>query len=200
MTTAVGRSGQPLAQRPRELRGLLDLLVREDVRAYAEIGVRDGDTFCAVADALRPGARLVAVDWPGAAWGRADAVGNLRAAVAYATACGHDAHLIVGDSTDAATVAAVAALGPFDAVFIDGDHRAAGVRADWTHYGPLARLVAFHDIAPLPENTRVEVPVVWREIVAAAGGHVLEIHDPDAPGMGIGVCWPKPVEVATECP
>ena len=36
--------------------------------------------------------------------------------------------------------------GPYDLVFIDGDHSPAGVRADWQNYGPMARLVAFHDI------------------------------------------------------
>jgi hypothetical protein len=179
------RSGHAWSQRPKELAAFLECLVAEAVTSYLEVGARHGDTFAAVAETLAPGARLVAVDLPGAMWGRADSLPALERAVAHARSLGHDAHLIVGDSTHPATITAVRALGPFDAAFLDGDHREAGIRADWTHYGPMARLVAFHDIAPTPDNARIDVPRVWREVRALHP--TFEFHDPDAPGMGIGV-------------
>lgn len=52
------------------------------------------------------------------------------------------------------------ASAPYDLVFIDGDHTYDGVKADWENYGPLARLVAFHDIA----HTESEVSKLWAEI------------------------------------
>lgn len=188
MTTTLparGRSGRAWSQRARELAAFLDFLVAEGVRSYLEVGARHGDTVAAVADALPVPSTIVVVDLPGAKWGRADSLPALRDTVAYARGLGHTVTLLVGDSTDPAIVAAVTALGPFDAAFVDGDHRLAGVRADWQHYGPLARLVAFHDIAPTPENTRIEVPIVWAE--AKARYPSVEFHDPAAPGMGIGV-------------
>jgi len=181
-----GRSGNGWSQRPVELAAFCDYLVAEGVRSYLEVGARHGDTFAAVAEALAPGATLVAVDLPGAMWGRADSLPALLEACAYARRLGHQAHVIVGDSTERRIVAEAAAFAPYDCVFLDGDHREPGVRSDWTHYGPMGRLVAFHDIAPLPDNRRIEVPRVWAEI--AATHETREFHDPAAPGMGIGVC------------
>jgi hypothetical protein len=50
----------------------------------------------------------------------------------------------------------------------------------------MGRLVAFHDIAPLPENAGIKVPLVWAEV--AVTHPTTEILDPAAPGMGIGIC------------
>lgn len=181
------RAGRGWSQRPRELAAFLELLVAEGVRTYLEVGARHGDTFAAVADVLPPGATLVAIDLPGAWWGTADSLAALEASAAYARARGHRVQVLVGDSTDAGVVAAARAYAPFDAVLLDGDHREAGVRSDWRHYGPMGRLVAFHDIAPTEDNAAIAVPVVWAEV--AATHRTLAIVDPDAPGMGLGVCW-----------
>lgn len=59
---------------------------------------------------------------------------------------------IVGDSTAQSTIDRVGRIvhagGPFDLLYIDGDHEAAGVRADFFNYAPFVRpggWVAFHD-------------------------------------------------------
>lgn len=53
---------------------------------------------------------------------------------------------MVGDSHTEAVRAEIAKLGPFDAVFIDGDHSGPGVAQDAAWYGPLAtKILAFHD-------------------------------------------------------
>lgn len=184
---ARGRSGNGWSQRPRELADFLALLVAEDVRSYLEVGARHGDTFAAVADALAPGATLVAVDLPGGMWGREGSLPALLDAAQYARRKGHHAHVIVGHSAEASIIAAAHAHAPYDCVFLDADHTETAVRADWRHYGPMGRRVAFHDIAPLPAYTGIGVPAVWQEV--AATHRTLELVDPDAPGMGIGVCW-----------
>ena len=161
-------SGRRASQRADELLPFIDLLRREGVRSYLEVGARHGDTFDLVARALPAGSRVVAVDLGGGPWGTPKSVAALRAAVAGLS--DHDAHLILGDSTDPSVVAAVAALGPFDAILIDGDHRYDGVLTDWFNYGPMGRLVAFHDIVGEGQTTRdanaypVEVPRLWAEI------------------------------------
>ena len=52
------------------------------------------------------------------------------------------------DSHEPTTLESVKALGPYDFVFIDGDHRRTGVQADIEMYFPLINkggLAAFHD-------------------------------------------------------
>ena len=89
------------------------------------------------------------------------------------------------DSQDPATIEAVGECGPFDFVFIDGDHTYDGVRADWLAYSPLVRsggLVAFHDT--WPNGDRHEPGVVrW---VDELRHHLpsIEWTDPD----GVGIC------------
>lgn len=71
---------------------------------------------------------------------------------------GIDFHDIVGDSTDPNVVARVEGLGPFDVVFVDGDHSAEVVRSDWNHYSPMVRpggVVAFHDSAGIGAVTEL---------------------------------------------
>jgi len=59
---------------------------------------------------------------------------------------GYDAEVYKGNSTSADAVAWAKENGPYDFVFIDGDHTYDGVLADWRNYGPLGRWVGFHDI------------------------------------------------------
>jgi predicted O-methyltransferase YrrM len=186
--TLITRSGKPPAQRAGELRAFLAMLIAANVRTYLEIGARFGDTLAEVAEALPAGATLVVVDMPGGPWGFSDSAATLLEAKAAAERCGHTVHVILGDSRAPETIAQVQAIAPrFDAVFIDGDHAEAGVRADWETYGAMGRLIAFHDVAPNAENTRIEVPKVWRELAALYP--CVELRDPSAPGMGIGVLW-----------
>ncbi len=54
-----------------------------------------------------------------------------------------------------------------DFLFIDGDHTYNGVKRDFELYGQLVRkggIIAFHDIAPHPLETKCEVGKFWNEI------------------------------------
>jgi hypothetical protein len=75
--------------------------------------------------------------------------------------------VIVGDSRDAAVREAAREKGPFDIVFIDGDHSFAGVAADWEYALSLQpKMIAFHDIATAVKHREenCEVDVLWAEI------------------------------------
>src|SRR5690606_19990704 len=138
------------------------------VNSYLEIGSRDGDTFHAVMTALPKGSKGGAVDLPGDVWGSRKSKARLRGAVEGLRQRGYDVFAIFGDSRNANTIAQVVKRGPYDAVFIDGDHRYEGVKADWENYGPLGRIVAFHDIAGGGYTARqgaveIEVDRLWRE-------------------------------------
>ncbi len=57
---------------------------------------------------------------------------------------------IQGDSTDPQTIHRVAALGPYDFLFIDGNHHPNIFLQDFANYPPLVRpggLIAIHDIS-----------------------------------------------------
>lgn len=170
-------------QRPEEFAEFVDLLIREQVTSYLEIGSKYGGSLWAVGNALPSNSTLVAVD--------------IREAPELKECITHlrkhqDVVLIIGDSTKKETVDVVKRFAGFDAVFIDGDHHSHIVRSDWLNYRPMARkLIAFHDIGWPHETSirkkpwKVDVPTFWREIKDKYR-HTEIIKEG---GIGIGVLW-----------
>lgn len=185
------RSGRRPSQLPEELFAFTDLLRARGVTSYLEVGARHGDTFNTVMRSLPTGARGVAVDLGGGPWGTLKSVRALEDTVRALRLDGYDADVVFGDSTSEEVTSAVAAMAPFDAVFIDGDHRYDGVAADWNNYARMGKIIAFHDIAGDGMADRagnpVEVPRLWAEIRAVC--NTVEFIAP-ASAMGIGVVLP----------
>ncbi|MFS2047563.1 hypothetical protein ACEN9J_03145 [Variovorax sp. Varisp41] len=185
-------SGRRASQDEFELRSFIALLLEHGVTRYGEIGSREGDTFHEVMSSLPAGAVGVACDLPGGLWGKSTTGRKLQAAVSDLGRLGYEASTLLGDSTDADVIRSVAALGPFDAILIDGDHTYAGVKADWENYRGLARLIAFHDIAGEGQAEKVqgrpvEVHRLWNEI-KSQGYRTVEFVSPGS-RMGIGCCF-----------
>jgi predicted O-methyltransferase YrrM len=185
-----------LLQHEGELAAFIDLLRQHQVTRYLEIGAKFGGSLWRIGRALRVGSRIVAVDLPGgtAEWSLSEQ--SLNACVTALRDIGQDAHVMWGDSADEQTVRAVRALGPFDAVFIDGNHTLSGIRQDWANYGPLARrIVAFHDIAwrnePQDRGYVIDAPAFWAELKPHFR-HVEIRLDPTGRDNGIGVLWRPP--------
>ena len=148
---------------PLELAYLLKLASQS--KSLLEIGSRYGDVLRLMSRQMKSG-RVVAVDLPNVfPWGE-DSEADLKANVEDMRKDGFDVHLFLSDSTDPETVADVHDLGPFDLVFIDGDHRYEGVKLDWLNYGPLGKTVVFHDIVQPKAGERQELGVwkLWQEI------------------------------------
>ena len=166
-----------LQQKNAEFDRLLN--VAKDCRAILEIGSCFGGSLAGLAFAMPKGSRIVSVDiclltkFP-----HIDVEKVLRKKVAEIREGGYDAHLVVGNSRDADVISAARVLGPFDMVFIDGDHSYEGVRADWLNYGPMGRIIAFHDIRGTPG-----VHKLWEEIRP----HHRTAEFVAGIGMGIGV-------------
>ena len=188
----INNSGNPIPQRPDELRKLIKLLQKEKVTSYLEIGSRYGDSFYNIVSSLPPGSRAVAVDMVDGYWGRSDSRPALEANVAKLKEMGYNVQCFFGDSSSLSIRSLVNNCGPkFDCVFIDGDHRYEGLTLDWINYGPMGKLVAFHDIDGWDQFERrsgaiVEVPQVWN-ILKRHHRHVEFIGKHR--GMGIGVLW-----------
>lgn len=173
-------------QHEGEIAWFADLLRREGARSYLEIGSKFGGSLDRVARALPVGSRIVSVDLPGDKSGSRAALSEV---VSGLSKDGYQARLIWGDSTYPGVVNMVKRLAPFDAVFIDANHTAPYVEKDWENYGPLARIVAFHDVAgTIRKEGRlaIEVKEVWDRIKT---GYRYEECILDAPHNGIGVLW-----------
>ncbi len=176
-----------IAQDEAEFAAFVDLLRQEQVASYLEIGARYGGSFWRIALSLPQGARVVAVDLPGAVGGKVGAIDALRACVGELRRIGYDAHLIEGNSQQADIVRRVKVIGPYDCAFIDGDHRLESVTSDWENYGPMARIVAFHDIS-YTEQKPIHVSRLWEKIKAGHRHQEIKRHHTGRHN-GIGVLW-----------
>lgn len=140
-------SGQRISQHPVEINDFKELMAKHGCTSYLEIGARFGDTFYDVVKSMPAGSKAVAVDLVDGYWGREGSDKHLNRASAKLNEAGYDTHTIYGDSTEEAIIEAVREHGPFDCIFIDGDHRYEGVKKDFLNYLPMAvKIVGFHDI------------------------------------------------------
>lgn len=172
-----------------ELAAFMSLLKREGVRSYLEIGSNAGGTLRWVATALEKPSVFVSVD-NGA---NAESKISLTRAINYLNLVGHRAQIFWGDSTDKTIIEQVRHCGPFDCVFIDANHTLSYLSQDWEHYGPMGRMVCFHDIAwrrspDWKEGQRIDVPQFW-EVVKGLHRHEEITFDPTRKNNGIGVLW-----------
>lgn len=149
---------------PEELEVLLGWC--EGKKSILEIGSRYGFTLVDMAHRMK-GKRVVSVDLPGAGdWGNPGSEEILKRNIEQLQKEGYEAHLFLGDSKAPDIIESVKNLGPFDLIFIDGDHRCEGVTADWMNYGHMGNTVVFHDIVEPKqgENQSLQVWKFWREL------------------------------------
>jgi hypothetical protein len=148
-------------QNKTELEWMLAVIRRLRVCSLLEVGSSFGGTLKRMASVLPKGSKIVSVDLPCDSTPKfLNPLASLKDTCRKLSLLGANVELLVGDSHDAEVVAAVKAHGPFDFCFIDGDHSYEGVKADWENYGPMCKVVGFHDIGgPVLGCTRF-----WREL------------------------------------
>ena len=135
---AVKRYGA--SQKPKELEGLGRILLERDVRTILEIGTLCGGTAWFFHSL---GLKVTTVDH-----------------VQYDVPVLRDVNYVSCASRD------FHQQGPWDALFIDGDHRYSEVSWDWDlHRSKVTNCVAFHDIVEhVPNPLDSEVNLFWTDL------------------------------------
>lgn len=77
-------------------------------------------------------------------------------------AAGYDAELLGADSHTLPAIAWATTNGPYDFIYIDGDHDSPGVDLDWHNYHTLAPLIGFHDM----DHPHHAVKDLWAKLKA----------------------------------
>lgn len=172
-------------QHPLEIAAFAKLLADAGVKSFLEIGSKYGGSLRVITEALPKSSRVVSVDLGRNGPALGETISELKQA-------GYDARPITGNSTHDNTVNAARALGPYDAVFIDGDHRMPGLEADWNNYGPMGKIIGFHDIAwkrdagwPGPQ---ILVPGFWDSLKIRYRHTEIKMCETGC-NAGIGVLW-----------
>jgi cephalosporin hydroxylase len=187
----------PPLQEPSEFDAFIKILKEEKCRSYLEIGSMYGASLWKVTNELPKGSRIVSVD---PMYDRPSARESLEQCIDELIRLGYDAHFIFGDSADKDIVALVRTYAPFDALFIDGNHTPEYVMSDWQNYGPMARIVGFHDInwdhtwrsarnnTPPSDGSTMGAPKIWEQV---RNGHRFKEFKfyPRNNYYGIGVLW-----------
>lgn len=147
-----------------ELDAFIEVVKREQVSSYLEIGSRWGGSFWRVMTAMPPGSRGVAVD--------VASNSDLLACMDELRTRGYAVHFLLGDSTSTPIISSASLNAPYDLCLIDGNHTEPYISKDWINYGPMARIVAFHDInysRPYLDvrpgaKWSIDVPKLWKRI------------------------------------
>jgi predicted O-methyltransferase YrrM len=166
-----------------EIEQLVALYDRLRATRVLEIGTWHGGTLW---HWMRPGTTVVVID---------DEMRMAHLWQEWADEVDAELWLLYGLSQSPEAVDKAAELGPYDFIFIDGDHRYEAVQADWDNYSPLVAeggVVVLHDILPRPGYG---VSELWAELRAREGARWIEIcHNEVQPGnegtCGIGAIWP----------
>lgn len=163
-------------QKPKELASFFQFLKSYDIKNIVEIGGMYGGTLWAWDQIRSPGGKLVCVDL-------LVLEGRLEHALDL------DCVLIEGDSSNPTVRLAVDLElegEQADLLFIDGDHKYDGVKADWDNFESIVSefgIVAFHDVChrPMPGYD------MWRFWEETRNENSFVIYDPKEPWGGIGV-------------
>ncbi len=154
-----------------EIQWLLEKMA--GARSVLEIGSRGGNNLRCFAAMCREGAKLRSIEL-------VDSDGKLDQTIVELRKHGFNADYLIQNSQSPRAWQWAHDHGPFDFVFIDGDHSYYAVLADWMMYGTLGKHVGIHDIHHPHGPSQL-----WQEIKAAK--YVTEERHEGYDIMGIGL-------------
>lgn len=178
-------------QYPAEIIQLLKVLAEHPPRRLLEIGTAGGGTFFLFTRVATDDALLMSADLPAGPFGGGYPKWRGRLIQSFGRAQ-QEVHLLRADSHEPQTLNAIKELlhgNPLDFLFIDGDHRYEGVKADYEMYAPLVAqggLIGFHDIVTGPAHEVGGVPAFWQELKQKHSAHEFVANWKQG-GYGIGL-------------
>ena len=173
-----------MPQNKSELEWMLTFIKGKN--SLLEIGSSFGGTLKHMASVMNKGSKIVSVDLPIDTTPKfLNPLASLKDTCRKIGWMGGNVELIVGDSHDYRVVAIAGKYAPFDFGFIDGDHSYEGVKEDWENYGPMCKIVGFHDIAgPVEGCARF-----WQELKASTKYRVEQFISDAERKFGIGLVF-----------
>ena len=177
-------------QNPGEIEQFIE--IARGKSSYLEIGSNFGGSLWRVGSMLAPGAQIVSLDLPEQRHKWVLPLHSLKFNCQRLADLGYKVQLVIGDSHVMLTQTMVRKYGPFEIGFIDGDHSYEGVKKDWEDYGPMCKIVGFHDISGGTDGC----VKFWNELKAEGKYRMLEFDAPrhlvttgDWLKLGIGVVF-----------
>ena len=166
----------------------------EGKTSILEIGSSFGGTLKRMASVMPRGSRIVSVDMDCDSTPKfLNPLDSLKDTCKKISWKGGNVELFIGDSHDPKIIEAVSNYGPFDFIFIDGDHSYEGVKADWENYGHMGKVVGFHDVGADVEAGEiygVEGCIrFWHELKAEGKYKYAECLGAEKPKFGIGIIY-----------
>jgi predicted O-methyltransferase YrrM len=156
-------------QKIAELYPLIRLLKKRKIRTVVEIGTEQGGTLYTWCKIAQPDALIVSIDLPGGPFGGGYTLKDMRKFREYKRK-NQKLFFLREDSHKQSTKLRIIKIldrMKIDLLFIDGDHRYAGIKKDFTMYSPLVKhngLIVFHDILFHPKVPKCKVDRFWKEI------------------------------------
>ena len=174
-----------------EIGELYQTIMGRRPKTVVEIGTCHGGTLYLWCQAADPAATIISIDLPEGEFGGGYPACRAQLYQSFATGS-QQIHLLRADSHSPDTAGQLQKLlggRTIDFLFIDGDHTYAGVKQDFELYSRLLSkdgLIALHDIAPRPDEPRIEVWKFWHELKQRAPG-AREWLDKSPNGRCIGI-------------
>ena len=174
-----------------EIGELYQTVLERKPKVVLEIGTCHGGTLYLWCQAADPHATIISIDLPEGDFGGGYPACRAPFYQSFATGA-QQIHLLRADSHSPGTSGQVQKLlagRTIDFLFIDGDHTYAGVKQDFELYSRLLSkdgLIALHDIAPRPDEPRIEVWKFWGELKQRVP-EAKEWLDPTPNGRCIGI-------------
>jgi methyltransferase family protein len=153
---------------------LMELLDKEKIKNFLEIGIADGMSFYLWSSLCDPTGLKIGIDAPNGPWGKRKVRKYMEMAsikqrlISYAP----NVHVFFGNSHDIYVqnwVTETLGDNELDFLFIDGDHAYEGAKKDYLFYSKFVRkdgIIALHDIKKTEKHTEVGCTVnkLWDEI------------------------------------